>query len=84
MYVTLVIKDLYVTLGINGTQPNISQHYAECRPLFIVMLSAVRLKVVILSVVAPSTDQIASWLRLENNIVSVDEMASRHNVKSPK
>jgi hypothetical protein len=84
MYVTLVIKGLYVTLGINGTQPNIFQHYAECRALFIVMLSAVRLKVVILSVVAPFYDLLASWLNLENNIVSVDEMASRHNVKSPK
>ncbi len=82
MHVTLVIKGLYVALSINDTY--ISQHYAECRTLFIVILSAVRLKVVILSVVAPSTDQIASRLRLENNIVSVDEMASRHDVKSPK
>ncbi len=41
---TFSVNGLYVTPRINGAQHNNAIHYAECRALFIVMLSLVKLK----------------------------------------
>ncbi len=42
-----------MTLRIIDTQHNNDLHYAECRILFIVMLSVIMLNVVMLGIVAP-------------------------------
>jgi hypothetical protein len=61
---TLSIKGLFLTQSSRAQTPLCLAHYAECRILFIIMLSVILLNVVMLSVVAPTSSPPNVWHQL--------------------